>query len=225
MSKERKKKFMKKTMKKLIALVLVFAMLLSCIPAFAAEAAEIYAEDQVSAIKYPNEKMSEIYLAYVSDAKTVKVKTSNSKVGFTVSQKNPGCYSIYLKAKKSGTTKVTIKAGKVTKTMKVTVRNYENPLAAVQVGKTTVSGNKYTKSNELKFSYAKYAGEKIKISFKAKKGWKVKQVEYAEKSFMKSAKSKNGAKFFIRGGNRYDVLAVMEQEGTGETELVFVKFR
>ena len=41
MSKERKKKFMKKTMKKLIALVLVFAMLLSCIPAFAAEAAEI----------------------------------------------------------------------------------------------------------------------------------------------------------------------------------------
>lgn len=34
-----------------------------------------------------------------------------------------------------------------------------------------------------------------------------------------------GQKFFIRGGNRYDVLAVMEQEGTGETELVFVKFR
>lgn len=100
----------------------------------------------------------------------------------------------------------------------------QNPLASVKVGNITVSGSKYNKSNEVDLNYVKYAGKKINITFKAAKGWKVKQVDYAEKTFEK-CKTKNGAKFSIRGGNRYRVLALMENKNIGETELVYVIFK
>lgn len=216
---------MKKEIKKLITLVAVFAVLLMAVPVFAGEPEAIYAENQVSAVNYPNKQINDTYLAYVASVKKVKITTSNSKTGTCISYKAPKGYSIYFKAKSAGTTTVTIKAGKIMKKIKVTVRNYVNPLASVKVGNTTVSGSRYKKSNEVDLNYAKYAGKKINIRFKAAKGWKVKQVEYAEKSFMKSAASENGAKFFIRGGNRYLVLAVMEKENTGETEIVYVAFK
>ena len=48
---------MKKTMKKLIALAVVFVMLLTAVPAFASGQSCIYGEDTVSAVFYPNQKM------------------------------------------------------------------------------------------------------------------------------------------------------------------------
>lgn len=216
---------MNKKIKKLIVLVTVFATLLTAVPVFAAQPVSITAGDQVSIVHYPNKQENDEYLAYVSSTNKVKVTVGNPKIGTGVLYKESRGCVVYFKAKKSGTTTVTVKAGKVTKKIEVTVRNYVNPLASVKVGNITVSGSKYNKSNEVDFNYAKYAGKKVNITFKAAKGWKVKQVEYAEKKAMKSARSKNGAKFSIRGGNRYRVLALMEKENTGETELVYVIFK
>lgn len=52
---------MKKTMKKLIALAVVFVMLLTAVPAFASGQSCIYGEDTVSAVFYPNQKMHNQY--------------------------------------------------------------------------------------------------------------------------------------------------------------------
>lgn len=216
---------MNKKIKKMIALVTVFVSLLMVVPTFAAQPVRITAGDQVSIVHYPNKQESDEYLAYVSSTNKVKVTVANPKIGTGILYKESRGCVVYFKAKKSGTTTVTIKAGKVSKKIEVTVRNYANPLASVKVGNITVSGSKYNKSNEVDLNYVKYAGKKINITFKAAKGWKVKQVDYAEKTFMKSAKSKNGAKFSIRGGNRYRVLALMENKNTGETELIYVIFK
>ena len=214
---------MNKKIKKMIALVTVFVSLLMVVPTFAAQPVSITAGDQVSIVHYPNKHRS--IRGYVSSTNKVKVTVANPKIGTGILYKESRGCVVYFKAKKSGTTTVTIKAGKVSKKIEVTVRNYANPLASVKVGNITVSGSKYNKSNEVDLNYVKYAGKKINITFKAAKGWKVKQVDYAEKTFMKSAKSKNGAKFSIRGGNRYRVLALMENKNTGETELVYVIFK
>ena len=61
---------MKKTMKKLIALAVVFVMLLTAVPAFASGQSCIYGEDTVSAVFYPNQKMHNQYFGSVGSTKT-----------------------------------------------------------------------------------------------------------------------------------------------------------
>lgn len=160
---------MNKKIKKMIALVTVFVSLLMVVPTFAAQPVSITAGDQVSIVHYPNKQESDEYLAYVSSTNKVKVTVANPKIGTGILYKESRGCVVYFKAKKSGTTTVTIKAGKVSKKIEVTVRNYANPLASVKVGNITVSGSKYNKSNEVDLSYVKYVGKKINITFKSSK--------------------------------------------------------
>ena len=102
---------MKKTMKKLIALAVVFVMLLTAVPAFASGQSCIYGEDTVSAVFYPNQKMHNQYFGSVGSTKKIQVKSSNSRVGVCVTEKYEYGYSLYFRAKRPGTTTLTNKKG------------------------------------------------------------------------------------------------------------------
>lgn len=109
---------MKKTMKKLIALAVVFVMLLTAVPAFASGQSCIYGEDTVSAVFYPNQKMHNQYFGSVGSTKKIQVKSSNSRVGVCVTEKYEYGYSLYFRAKRPGTTTLTIKVGNETKRLR-----------------------------------------------------------------------------------------------------------
>ena len=115
---------MKKTMKKLIALAVVFVMLLTAVPAFASGQSCIYGEDTVSAVFYPNQKMHNQYFGSVGSTKKIQVKSSNSRVGVCVTEKYEYGYSLYFRAKRSGTTTLTIKVGNETKKVTHSVSSY-----------------------------------------------------------------------------------------------------
>lgn len=71
---------MKKTMKKLIALAVVFVMLLTAVPAFASGQSCIYGEDTVSAVFYPNQKMHNQYFGSVGSTKKIQVKPATPEL-------------------------------------------------------------------------------------------------------------------------------------------------
>lgn len=212
---------MKKTMKKLIALVAVFAMLLTTVPAFAAGQSCIYGEDKVSAVFYPNQKMYDQYFGYVGYTKKIQVNSSNAKVGTCIAKKDPNGYSLYFRAKKTGTTTLTVKAGNETKKIKAVVANYTNPVASIKLGNTTVSGSRFNKTSKTNVSYySKFANKKVKVTAVAKKGWKVKNLEYLKKGWMRSEMVKNGATISVNGGSGFIIMATLENEKTGVTEFV-----
>lgn len=220
MSKERKKKFMKKTMKKLIALVTVFVMLLTVIPVFAAGQYCIYGDDTVSAVFYPNQKMYNQYFGNVGSEKKIQVKSSNSKVGVCITEKYEYGYNLYFKAKRPGTTTLTIKVGNETKKVKAIVANYTNPVSSIELGNTKISGSKFNKADKITTSYAKYANKKVKINVTGKKGWKVLYVDYLKKGWRKTERVKNGAKLPVNGGTGYIVMVTLENEKTGLQEII-----
>lgn len=213
---------MKKTMKKLIALAVVFVMLLTAVPAFASGQSCIYGEDKVSAVFYPNQKMRNQYFGSVGSTKKIQVKSSNSRVGVCVTEKYEYGYSLYFRAKRPGTTTLTIKVGNETKKVKAIVANYTNPVSSIKLGSTTISGRKFNKADKITASYAPHANKKVKVNVTGKKGWKVLCVDYLKKGWMKTERVKNGAKIPVNGGRGYIVMVTLENEKTGLQEMVQV---
>ena len=216
---------MKKMMKKLIALVAVFAMLLTVVPVFAAEQSCIYGDDTVSAVFYPNQKMYNQYFGSVGSTKKIQVKSSNSRVGVCIAEKYEYGYSLYFKAKRPGTTTLTIKVGNEIKKVKGIVANYTNPVSSIKLGSTTISGSKFNKVDKITASYAPYANKKVKVNVTGKKGWKVLYVDYLKKGWMRTERVKNGAKLPVNGGSGYIVMVTLENEKTGLQEMVQVTLK
>lgn len=216
---------MKRTMKKMIALLSVFAILLTTVPVFAARQSCIYGEDSVSVVFYPKEKLYNRYFGNVASTKKIQVKSSNPKVGTCIAEKYEYGYSLYFKAKKIGTTVLTIKIGNDTKKVKATVAKYTNPVTSVKLGNATVSGSKFNKTQKTAVSYSKYANKKVKVNAIAKKGWTVQNVEYLKKSWMKTERVRNGAKIPVNGGSGYRIMITLKNNKTGIEEMVEITLK
>ena len=217
---------MKKTCKKLMAMMMAAAVLLvTALPV----AADYYAEQIIpekmtvtlySAQSVKNRLSNETYLGYVS-GKKLTVKSSSPKIA-TAKVKNG---SITVKAKKAGKTKITVKQGSKSYTCEMTVAKYVNPISSVKVGKTTISGKKFNKNSYVNLKYSKYANKKSAIKFKLKKGWKLMYADYAKKGWQKGENFKNGAKVKVRGGAGFIISAYVMNTATGQTEFVMINFK
>nr|WP_295263568.1 hypothetical protein [uncultured Blautia sp.] len=217
---------MKKTCKKLMAMMMTAAVLVvTALPV----SADYYAEQIVpekmtvtlySAQSVKNRFSNETYLGYIS-GKKLSVKSSSPKIA-TAKVKNG---SITVKAKKTGKTKITVKKGSKKYVCDLTVAKYANPISSVKVGKTTISGKKFNKNAYVNLKYAKYANKKSSIKFKLKKGWKLIFVDYGKKNWQKGENFKNGAKIKVTGGAGFVVSAYVMNTATGQTEFIMINFK
>ena len=166
------KKFMKKTMKKLVALVAIFAMLITAIPVSAANdaATHTWVTDKLVGYVPVKSDAKQLSLA-TTKAKNVSVKVANPKIGKIVYEDLTFMKLIHFVPKRAGKTVVTTKVGKKTFKTNVTVYKYTDPISSVKVGDTTISGSKFAKTDKIYLSYDKYAGKNINIKFNTKKGW------------------------------------------------------
>lgn len=159
---------MKKNFKKLLALTLVFIMVL--IPV------------QVSAKTLIPERV--IYLpvhtgvveniGFYPPDKKPKITLSNKKIGTIKKSVNDiGFISFDFVPKKAGKTLVTMKITEGTSKFYFKVVNYKNPVSSIKLGKTTIKGNKFNKTDKLSLSYSKYAKQSDSLKIVPKKGWRV----------------------------------------------------
>lgn len=216
---------MKKSLKKLVTVVLAIAMMVVlAIPAYAAD--EIYIPKTANGIKYSTTTLknqyfsSKEYFAYVGNQK-VTVKSSNKSVA-TVKAENG---TIFVTIKKPGKTTISVKTAKKTYKCEYTVSKYENPLASVKVGGTTIKGSSFNKNAVVNLKYSKYANKKTAVKFNLKSGWKVLSVEYVRKGWARSETVKNGGKVKVAGGSGFAVSAYVVNEATGIMESVDVYFK
>ena len=164
------KKFMKKTMKKLVALVAIFAMLITAIPVSAANdaATHTWVADKLVGYVPVKSDAKQLSLA-TTKAKNVSVKVANPKIGKIVYEDLTFMKLIHFVPKRAGKTVVTTKVGKKTFKTNVTVYKYTDPISSVKVGDTTISGSKFAKTDRIYLDYDKYAGKTINLKFNTKK--------------------------------------------------------
>ena len=163
---------MKRTLKKFVALVAVFVMLITAIPVSAANdtATQTWVAESLTgyvSVKSQNEPLS---LA-TTHAKKISVKLANPKIGKIVTEDLGFMKLIHFAPKRAGKTVITTKVGNKTFKTNVTVYKYTDPISSVKIGDTTISGSKFAKTDRIYLSYDKYAGKKINLKFKTKKGW------------------------------------------------------
>ena len=163
------KKFMKKTMKKLVALVAIFAMLITAIPVSAANDAATHTWVTDKLVGYVPAPQSKSEL--LTMAKNVSVKVANPKIGKIVYEDLTFMKLIHFVPKRAGKTVVTTKVGKKTFKTNVTVYKYTDPISSVKVGDTTISGSKFAKTDRIYHDYDKYAGKTINLKYNTKKDW------------------------------------------------------
>lgn len=180
---------MKKIWRKMTVILLVLALILPVLPA-QAENAEIIDvtvnSKKVVCVYYPkgsgtNEmgigrlwettKKTNLKNLKSSNPSVVTVKTGKWK--FPEMAGGGYITDIFAVAKKPGTATVSFKVGSDSCKVKVTVKKYQNPVSYIQIGNTKISGSKFKNSHIYDLQYSKYANKKVKITFKAAKGWKV----------------------------------------------------
>ena len=217
---------MKKTLKKLITIVVAMAMIVAmAVPAFAyGESVKVYKKQSVTL--YPAQSAKNRFISnswvigYVGNKKAT-VKSSNPKVASVETYAE----CIIETAKKAGKTTISVKADNKTYKCALTVSKYTNPVASVKIGNKTVSGKKFNNSAVLTAKYSQYAGKKTAVKFNLKKGWKLQFVEYAKKTWQRSEEMKNGGKVSVSGGSGFEVIAGVKNTKTGQMETVVVYFK
>ncbi len=103
-----------------------------------------------------------------SEVKFTKIKTSNPKVLTLRQKKVNGYYYMYLRARKAGKATISYYSGEYKSTYKITVKKYESPFEYIKIGNLNLT-NQFKKSPTVTLSYKKYAGKKLKVTYKLKK--------------------------------------------------------
>ena len=218
---------MKKVCKKLMTIVMVTVMLLmTATPAFAGSNIGLYIPKNMTMTLYSKQSVKNnpyantSYIAYIENAK-VSVKSSNPKVA-TAKAKSQ---MLEVVAKKPGKTTITVKKGSKSYRCKLTVAKYASPVSSIKIGKTTISGKKFNKNAYIYQKYSKYAGKKVAINVKAKKGWKLLELSYGQRNWKKAKNIKNGSTVRVKGGAGFGVLACMQNTATQQIEFVIVLYK
>lgn len=228
---------MKKITKRILALVVAMTMLLAAVPVYAAMPAPSPSEIVVeipkteTATLYPNSswKFKTYYLGYISYAKKVTVKSSNTSVAtISTPHKAPGYAEFTLTLKKEGTTNLTIVADKKTYKCKLTVKKYTNPISSIKIGSKTISGSKWNKMDLYNLKYNDFKLKKSKITVKLKSGWKLDNggyMDYFQKGWMKSERMKNGKTITIKGGAGFQIWVWAVNTKTKQRVMIRLNFK
>ena len=226
------KKFMKKTMKKLVVLVAIFAMLITAIPVSAANdaATHTWVTDKLVGYVPVKSDAKQLSLA-TTKAKNVSVKVANPKIGKIVYEDLTFMKLIHFVPKRAGKTVVTTKVGKKTFKTNVTVYKYTDPISSVKVGDTTISGSKFAKTDRIYLDYDKYAGKTINLKFNTKKDWYCCYIELKDKDgndIPNLIKQKEGGSFkgvYVHGGKGNFICNIvfenMKNKGVETLSIVF----
>ena len=147
---------MKKSLKKIITVVLTFAMMFAMtVPAYAKEAFKIL---KTNATIYSSKTMEnrrcynpDELIAYIGKRK-VDVDSSNTKVATVKIKDN----AIWATPQKAGTTTITVKTERETYKCTFTVYKYVNPVSSAKVGNLTIKGTAFKKNAIYNLRYSKY---------------------------------------------------------------------
>ena len=210
---------MKRTLKKIVALVAVFVMLITAIPVSAASdaATSTWVAENFSAY-VPVKNESKPFGFATTHAKKISVKIADPKIGrIECNNRN----SI-----------ITTKVGKKTFKTNVTVYKYTSPISSVKIGNTTISGKKFSKTDTIYLSYDKYVGKKINIKFNWKKGWYSCYMDLKDKNgddipnVIQQGKNGLFKNLSVHGGKgNYIVSVIFENEKTRGIETLSIVFK
>ncbi len=185
---------MKKTMKRLMSLVLVLTLAAAVlVPATTAQAADLKYTKNLTVYLTADGWVEWTATNSNTSKKLTSFKSSDTSI-FEVQYdeaegKKP---SNWLKLNKAGTAKLSFKYGGKTYTSTVTVKKYTNPvktfkLTGVSSGKDVSSKSKKTNNPSLKL---KKSSDNAKLTIKAKSGWKIKSVVFTNQTDWKTLVSK-----------------------------------
>ena len=201
---------MKKSLKKIITVVLTFAMMFAMtVPAYAKEVFKIL---KTNATIYSSKTM-ENRRCYNPDeliAYIVKIKDN----------------VIWATPQKAGTTTITVKTERETYKCTFTVYKYVNPVSSAKVGKLTIKGTAFKKNAIYNLRYSKYKNKSIAFKFNLKKGWKLRGgISYARSNWGVAKMSPNGSKIKVAGGSGFLAVALAENIKTGQRERIHIYFK
>ena len=206
---------MKKSLKKIITVVLTFAMMFTMtVPAYAKEAFKISVKENATIYSSKTMENRRCYnlderIAYIGKRK-VAVRSSNTKVA-TVKIKDNAIWA----TPKQETYKCTF-----------TVYKYVNPVSSAMVGKTTIKGTAFKKNAIYNLRYSKYKNKSIAFKFNLKKGWKLRGgIAYARSNWGATKMSPNGSKIKVAGGSGFLAVAHVENIKTGQMERIHIYFK
>ena len=155
---------MKRTLKKIVALVTVLSMLLLTVPTFAHSGSVGVTDIQKTMKGYSSPSKSPyqiLYMGATMSTEKITITYTNKKIGTVKKQKvtNP-----------LGETRVIFtfvpKQAGTTTTLK-----YKNPIVSITINGKKISGSKFNKTDVIKLNYNTYKGKKNKITYQIKNGW------------------------------------------------------
>ena len=163
---------MKKTLKKLMTLVLMLSVFMTA--SMMAEAKNYNLGTSV--ITYQKEFDTSLQIA--SSKKAVKkLKSSNPSVASVTSKRQDGEYGIIIKMKKPGTTVITYTSGKDTYKEKIVVKKYQNMIKKITINGKDITA-KFNKQGICTLSYKQYKNKNIKVQVIGKKNWSTHHGDY-----------------------------------------------
>ena len=163
---------MKKTLKKLMTLVLMLCVFMAV--SMMAEAKNYNLGTSV--ITYQKEFDTSLQIA--SSKKAVKkLKSSKPSVASVTSKREDGEYKIIIKMKKPGTTVITYTSGKDTYKEKIVVKKYQNVIKKITINGKDITA-KFNKQGVCTLSYKQYKNKNIKVQVIGKKNWRTIHGDY-----------------------------------------------
>lgn len=166
---------MKRTLKKIVALVTVLSMLLLTVPTFAHSGSVGVTDIQKTMKGYSSPSKSPyqvLYMGATMSTEKITIMYTNKKIGTVKKQKvtNPlGETRVIFTfvPKQAGT----IKIGSKTYKTQITILKYKNPIVSITINGKKISGSKFNKTDVIKLNYNTYKGKKNKITYQIKNGW------------------------------------------------------
>lgn len=177
---------MKKYVQKLTAVLVVLVMVLASVPVSAQSTSTAPKRSAYAQIKV---QKSYILGSYHPDKTTVKI-TQSKKLGTIKSTRHSDGYDwYYFYPIKAGNTTITVTSkdkasGSKAEIIKYpfTILKYQNPISSVKIGSTTISGNKFNKTDRIYLSYSKYSKQNNVLKIAPKKGWALRSLNAFDKS-------------------------------------------
>ncbi len=180
---------MKKHFKKFLALFAAMVMILSTVPVSAKTVTNttpkeyVYLQPRIGVRKivgsfHPKQKVKFAYNKNLGKVKAVQKDAY-------------GYYWYYFYPTKAGKTIVTTTGLNSYDFYKTTFKeinkypfvilNYQNPVSSIKIGNTTISGNRFNKTDKIYMNYNSYSKKTQTLKITAKKGWVVDHVQIKDK--------------------------------------------
>ena len=151
--------------------------------------------------------------------KITNIKSSNTAVATPFTEEWGGVTSLKVYPHKAGTAIISYRVNGKTYKTKFTARKYACPLTYIKFGSTTMTANKFKKTDEIHLSYRKYAKKNQKISVKPAKGWKIKGI-YCSNGTKYMTEVKNNSSYFINTENDWYMYVFFINPTTQQKEFI-----